>query len=207
MGLIDYALTVAEVLEEMGIRYALVGGLACILMGIRRVTEDADFIIELKSTSEAKELAHMLNNAGFHLPVREVCKAYNDKSHFTILIDTYRMDFKIAKNHLDYETLKTAVKVHIKCRYLRMARLEENIVAKVTVLKSIKDLEDALKLMIIYYDKLNWNRICELAGCDLKYEVISLIKTIEKEFKHDENVQAKITELKQLFKKLFEKEN
>jgi len=203
MSLIDQALRVAEVLEGMGIRYALVGGLACILMGIRRVTEDADFIIELRSISEAEELAHMLNDIGFYLPIREVREAYIEKSHFTIIVGDYRIDFKVAKDYLDYETLRTAVKVHIKCKYLRIARLEENIVAKILVLRSIKDLEDALKLIIIYYDKLNWDRIYELANRDLRSEVLNLIRIIEEEFKYDKNVQEKISELKQFFVKAF----
>jgi len=45
MSLLNYMLKAVKALNRAGVDYVLVGGLACILMGIRRVTEDVDFII------------------------------------------------------------------------------------------------------------------------------------------------------------------
>lgn len=47
----------------------------------------------------------------------------------------------------------------------------ENIAVKIVVLFSIKDLEDALWLMIHHGDKIDWNRLKLLLGGEPKYIV------------------------------------
>ncbi|MBS7617430.1 hypothetical protein KEJ25_02305 [Candidatus Bathyarchaeota archaeon] len=49
MSLIAYTVKVAKSLNGLNLRYALVGGLACVLIGVRRMTEDADFKVSKSS--------------------------------------------------------------------------------------------------------------------------------------------------------------
>ncbi|RLE64176.1 MAG: hypothetical protein DRJ47_08275 [Thermoprotei archaeon] len=202
MSFLEHAVRVASILNGIGIRYTLVGGVACILMGVRRVTEDVDYLIEINSPDEIEKLVEGLRRAGYDLRLEEALGAYRDQGHFTVLTEECRLDFKIAKNRLDFETLNTAVQVHIECVDLKMARLEENIVAKVLVLGSLKDLEDALWLMTQYYDIIDWNRIHELVGSDLKGKIKRLLTKIAKEFKENEAVQGRVRRLKELLSSL-----
>lgn len=55
MSLIAYTVKVARIFKRLDLKYALVGGLVCILMSIRRITEDADFIVEVKSFSDLEK--------------------------------------------------------------------------------------------------------------------------------------------------------
>lgn len=93
------------------------------------------------------------------MSLEEVKDAYANKSHFTILVDGFRLDFKFASSTLDFETLKRAVEVEIEVEKVKIARLEENIAAKILVLSSLKDVEDALWLMIHHHDKIDWSRL------------------------------------------------
>ena len=128
--------------------------------------------------------------------------AYRNGGHFTVIVDGYRLDFKYPRTYLDEESLKRNITVHVKCQDVKIAPLEENIVAKVLILSSIKDLEDALKLMIMHYYSIDWKRVEELAGGDLKVKISKLLDRIEHEFSTEEAVKAKINELRKLLSKL-----
>ena len=71
MSLLNRALRAARALRRAELRYALVGGLACILMGVRRMTEDADFIVEARALSEVRRLVSELRREGLPVVERE----------------------------------------------------------------------------------------------------------------------------------------
>lgn len=198
MSLIAYTVKVAKILDGLNLKYALVGGLACILMGVRRMTEDADFIIEVKSFSDLEKLFLGLKEDGFDVSLKEVEDAYMSKSHFTILVDGFRLDFKFASSTLDFETLRRAVEVEIERGRVKIARLEENIAAKIGVLSSLKDIEDALWLMINHRDRIDWSRLQLLLNGDPRKMIENILLEIEREFRGDEAVLKKLNELKSL---------
>ncbi|MEM1570317.1 MAG: nucleotidyltransferase [Candidatus Bathyarchaeia archaeon] len=202
MSLIAYTVRVAGIFNRLDLKYALVGGLVCILMGIRRITEDADFIVEVKSFSDLEKLFSGLKEEGFDVSLEEVKDAYANKSHFTILVDGFRLDFKFASSTLDFETLKRAVEVEIEGEKVKIARLEENIAAKILVLSSLKDVEDALWLMINHHDKIDWSRLQLLLNGDPKKMIENILLEIEREFQGDVVVLKKLYELKSLLKPL-----
>ncbi|MCX8188233.1 MAG: nucleotidyltransferase [Nitrososphaeria archaeon] len=200
MSLIELTVKVAMILNRVNLRYALVGGLACILMGVRRMTEDADFIIEAKSFDDAKRLFLELKKEGFNISFNEVKGAFRNSGHFTIIVNGFRLDFKFATSKLDFETLDRAVEVEIGKEKVKIAQLEENIAAKIVVLSSIKDLEDALWLMIHHGNKIDWNRLKLLLGGETKDVIEKILLEIEKEFEGEEAVYKKLGELRKLLK-------
>jgi hypothetical protein len=58
-----------DVLEGLGIRYAIVGGLAVGAWGVSRSTRDVDVYAELPPDRKALERA--LSERGFHVPAME----------------------------------------------------------------------------------------------------------------------------------------
>lgn len=111
MSLLAYALKTAQAFDRAKANYALVGGLACILFGVRRMTEDADFIVDVDSLELAKVIFQELKKEGFDISFKEVSTSYKERSYFTILVEQYRVDIKLASSKLDFETLNRAVEV------------------------------------------------------------------------------------------------
>jgi len=198
MNIIEYVFKTINILESLNIEYVLVGGFACILMGINRLTEDIDFIIKIDSYEKALKLAEKLNKNSFKVSLSEVLGAFKDKGHFTILVERYRIDFKIASSTIDFITIRDAVSITIDSHKIRLARLEDLIATKITVLGSLKDIEDALKLMILHSDKIEWKRVKKLAGKNIGKEIYKILSQIEKEFRDNIEVMRKIDELKKL---------
>jgi len=202
LSLLDRALRAARALRRAELRYALVGGLACILMGVRRMTEDADFIVEAKALSEVRRLVSELRREGLPVVEREAEAAFREGGHFTIVTREGRLDFKFASSLLDFETVKRAVEVRVRGEPLRIARLEENIAAKLLVLRSLKDLEDALWLMVEYWDMINWTRLRELMSGDPTRVARELLEEIERELGSEAAVRSKLEELKSYLNRL-----
>jgi len=202
MSLIEFTVKAASILNRLNLRYALVGGLACILMGVRRMTEDADFIVEAKSSDDVKRLFLELEREGFNISFDEVREAFYNGGHFTIIVNGFRLDFKFASSKLDLETLNRAVKVEIGNEKVKIARLEENIAVKIVVLSSIKDLEDALWLMIHHGDKIDWGRLKSLIGGEPKNLIENILLEIEKEFEGEETVRKKLEDLRRTLNQL-----
>lgn len=181
MSLLGHALKAAAALERAGLRYALVGGLACILMGVRRATEDADFIVEARTMSEVERMVEELKWEGLPVVEREAREAFREGGHFTIITREGRLDFKFSSSRLDRETVRRAVEVRVRGAPLRIARLEENVAAKLLILRSLKDAEDAIWLMAEYKDAIDWARLEELVGADPLRAARELLEELEKE--------------------------
>jgi len=196
VNLLDYAIKASRALRRAGLRYALVGGLACILMGVQRITEDADFIVEALSENDVERLVTELRNEGIPVSLREALGAFRDRGHFTVIVDRFRLDFKFQSSRLDAETLERAVEVEVPEGRIRIARLEELVVAKVATLGSLKDLEDALWLAIQYKHQIDWERVHHLLGTDLSEVIDSLLARIEAEYPESYAVRTKVRELR-----------
>lgn len=65
-GLRDALSAAVEVLERLGLRYALVGGLAVSAWAVPRATRDADLWVELEG--KRRQLERALATSGFHVP-------------------------------------------------------------------------------------------------------------------------------------------
>lgn len=204
MSFLDLVLKVARALERAGLRYALVGGVACILFGVRRMTEDIDVVVEAAGHDDAVKLVESLRLEGVAMQLGEVLSALKGGGHATAFIDCYRLDLKFAASPLDFATVRDAVEVTIEGERVRVARLEDSIAAKVSVLCSLKDLEDALWLAIQYYDKVDWARVRALLGRDPEPLVEELLSKIEREFPESAAVKERCAFLKRELAKLRE---
>jgi len=172
------------VLNELGVSYAVVGGVACVLYGVRRLTTDIDVILEKLSEETIELLVKYLKREGYKLPLYEALSALRDEGHFTVITeDGFRIDFKYARTSLDYESLERTVQLEIHGVRVILTRLEENIAAKIMVLESLKDLEDAVELMLIHYDTIDRKRLARLLGKDPINAIKELMIGIETEFK------------------------
>ena len=202
MNILDYVAKAARALERAGLDYALVGGLACVLMGVRRTTEDADFIVKVESAADAERLIGELRREGLDVVEREVFGALADRGHFTIIVGEWRLDFKFASSALDLETLGRAVEVEVAGARVRVAPLEENIAAKLLVLRSLKDVEDALWLMVQHRDAIDWERLGLLLGSEPRQLVKRILAEIKGEFHGDAAVESKLRELERRLEEL-----
>ncbi|MCW1308329.1 MAG: hypothetical protein OH337_03915, partial [Candidatus Parvarchaeota archaeon] len=70
----------------------------------------------------------------------------------------------------------------------------------ILVLSSLKDVEDALWLMINHHDKIDWSRLQLLLNGDPKKMIENILLEIEREFQGDVVVLKKLYELKSLLK-------
>ena len=202
MNILDYVAKAARALERAGLDYALVGGLACVLMGVRRTTEDADFIVRVESAADAERLISELRREGLDVVEMEVLGALADKGHFTVIAGEWRLDFKFASSALDFETLSRAVEVVMAGARVRVAPLEENVAAKLLVLRSLKDVEDALWLMVQHRDAIDWERLRLLLGSEPRQLVERILVEIRDEFRGDAAVESKLRELERRLEEL-----
>jgi len=193
----------SRVFSELGIHYVLVGGLACVLYGVERATLDIDLIVERVEEGKARELAARLSEEGLYIPVGEVLGALREGGHATILLGGMRrVDLKFSSTPLDVASLKNFVEVHLGCASIKVAGLEECVAAKIAVLGDLKDLEDALILMDIHRDRIDWGKLNKYLGGNPLQKIAKLLDRVEAVYSGEEAVIRKVRYLRQYVKSL-----
>jgi len=194
---------ICQILDANKIEYVIVGGIAAILLGIQRTTLDIDIIINLTTEDEIKKLVEVLKAEGYNVSLYEALEAFKEKTHFTAIFEEGGIiDFKYVKSNLDILTLKRKIFMEILGIRIPISPLEELITAKLKILGSQKDVEDALQLMYIYVDKINWKLLNSYIGENpLKY-TNKIISTIMKEFPDEKQIINKIKNLEELKNKI-----
>jgi len=149
---------VTGVLKDLGIDYALMGGMALQVWGRIRVTKDIDIVISI--TDEKKEeLLSILRKPPFK--IRNAFKKIGDailifstfedkESGFPINIDIF-----IAQTPFQKETLKRALEIEVLGRRLKVIRVEDLILYKLLSARPIDrvDAEVLIKENIKDIDK------------------------------------------------------
>ncbi len=205
MGILSHIKRIVVLFEKLNINYVLCGGIACILLGVDRVTLDIDFIVNIGNEADISSLAVSFRNLGYLLSEDEGLAAWREGGHWSIWIpDGYRLDIKFASSNLDYLSLKFRRRIIIDDFELWISSLEELIAAKLIVLASQKDLEDALRLMISYRREINWDKLSSYLGRDPVEYSKNLLDKIESEFRDEPVMLSKIRELKSLIRRLEE---
>jgi len=204
-GIIYHLKNVCRILRECSINYVIVGGIAAILLGVDRITIDIDIIVHVADSDEVKVIVECLKRGGYKIDLYEALEAFKDKTHFTILLESGRMiDFKYAESTLDFNTLKRKMIIKIDEEEIPISPLEELIAAKLVVLGSQKDVEDALQLMYIYVDKIDWGLLESYVGEKPLSYANKILSIILREFKDDQATINKIKELELLKGKIEE---
>jgi len=149
--------------------YVVISGYVSILLGRTRATEDVDVFIEKISSERFSKLYDELKNAGYWC-----LNAEKESEIFSYLCGGLAVRFarkgKVAPNFevkfpkidLDKETFKDFIMVSLKEGKIKISSLERQIAFKRYLLKSEKDMEDALHIEELFKDQLDYEKINNL---------------------------------------------
>ena len=163
-----FVLDFIRVLEKHA-DYVVISGYVSILLGRTRATEDVDVFIEKIPSEKFSKLHDELKNAGFWC-----LNAENEAEIFRYLEEDLAVRFakkgKVAPNFevkfpkidLDKETFRDFVTVHLKEGKIKISSLERQIAFKRYLLRSEKDMEDALHIEELFKDQLDYEKINNL---------------------------------------------
>lgn len=157
----------ARILEEQGIEYVIVGGIAVAGWGNIRTTRDVDVIIAL-GADNVKKLVRAFGERGFSVSENDVLDALREKTHFTIFDERseYHIHAKGVYGEKERRTLKTRKKVNLSGIDMYIAS-PEDIIANKLVFGSEQDLKDAEGIYIRQLGELDLEylgRICREMG-------------------------------------------
>lgn len=150
------------------IDYVIVSGYVAILLGRSRASEDVDVIIPKITFSDFKRLYKNLKENDFYClnaEDEEIVYSYLEENlaiRFAKL-DTIipNVELKWIKNDFDKIALKKTIDVTIRDKIICISHLELQIAFKEVILKSPKDLEDALHLRSVAKEYLDFGLIQE----------------------------------------------
>ena len=150
------------------IDYVIVSGYVAILLGRSRASEDVDVIIPRITFSDFKRLYKNLKENDFYClnaEDEEIVYSYLEENlaiRFAKL-DTIipNIELKWIKNDFDKIALKKTIDVTIRDKIICISHLELQIAFKEVILKSPKDLEDALHLRSVAKEYLDFSLIQE----------------------------------------------
>jgi len=96
-GILEVALYVAGILEELDVPYLVGGSLASSLHGIPRATQDADLLADLESDQVSELVARL--QGSFYIDARAVDEAVRSRSSFNVIhLETmFKVDVFVAK--------------------------------------------------------------------------------------------------------------
>ncbi len=145
--------------------YVLVSGYVSILFGRSRISEDIDLLIPAMAFSNFDKLCNDLEK-GFW------CINSNDKKELFDMLESGHsirfarknksipnIEFKLIKTVLDKESISKKIEVIIGKNTLFVSSIELQIAYKEKVLKSPKDMEDALHLRKVFRDNIKREKI------------------------------------------------
>jgi len=154
-----------EIVEKY-CKYIIVSGFLVIASGRTRGTEDIDMIIERIPLDTFVKLCKELDDKGFECmqsPQAENTYEYlldNTSIRFTRKGEHLpEMEMKFAKDELDLFQLGQRVKLELTGLNVWFGSIAMNIAFKEEYLKSIKDLEDAKYLRLVYKEMVDEDEI------------------------------------------------
>ncbi len=178
------ALGFAEILEGLGIRYAVVAGYVAILFGRARRSDDIDFVAEDVTEEGFIELCRKASRRGFTLMqgeiysdehVRNVYRRYLSEGYSLRFM--YRdmvvpnIEFRLATTSLHRYAINNSYRVVINNKYtVRISPLELQIAYKL-YLGSDKDIGDAVFLYTLFREAISLEELytwCERLGVDCR---------------------------------------
>lgn len=146
----EFVKKLTSALNNCGIEYMLIGGVAAIYYGRPRTTLDCDIVISLQQDG-IKDFCACLKKNGFRIREQDILMAFKEKSHFNAYLDNlsvFRADF----SWKDSSNLNIQGFAHSKEETLfgvrvRMERPEDIIIAKL-VYGSPQDIDDAKAILL-----------------------------------------------------------
>ena len=151
----DVTIEIFKVLNELGIDYVIVGGIAVVSWGNIRTMRDVDVIISLDK-KDVKRLVKALSAHDFETSVEDVEAALNERSYFTVFdeISEYHMDAKGAYTAREKETLRRKRAVYLRNTPIYIASPEDTLINKLSF-GSEQDIKDAEGIWVRQMGKLD----------------------------------------------------
>jgi len=135
---------IASYLDEAKVQYAVVGGIAVLVYGYPRVTQDIDLVVDQK-VLDVPGFCNYLRRQQFLTDERDLQSAFREKSHATIFHQalSLRLDVKGVYSAADRDTIETAVPMRLSVVTFRV-NTPDNLICHKLQYGSARDLEDAL---------------------------------------------------------------
>jgi hypothetical protein len=172
---------VCTFLNEEGVVYVVVGGLAVLFYGIPRTTMDIDIIIAM-DMPKVKRFVEILKENDFFADEEDIKVAFEEESHATIEDKTsmIRLDIKGIYNENDQITLKRRRKVRLADFEFYVAS-PEDIIANKLLFGSEQDVKDAEGIYARQFDNLDMAYLEErCARLEVNEEFSSMKRRVER---------------------------
>jgi predicted nucleotidyltransferase len=158
---------VCTYLNDNGIEYVIVGGVAVMYHGVPRTTVDIDIILQIEE-SQISSFTEFLNAKGFSASLSDIKTAFDEKSHSTSFFKEtlLRLDIQIVNSDFDKMTLDRAILVDLFGTTIRIGTVEDTLVNKI-LFQGEQDLRDALGIIKRNPENLDFDYIrstCDMLG-------------------------------------------
>jgi hypothetical protein len=155
----DLTKELATTLKQLGIKYAIIGGIAATSWGNIRTTLGIDVVLDIKE-KDATSLVGVLTQRSFSLREEDIVRALREKTHFTIFDDrsVLHIDAKGSYGARELQTLRTRRKVLIDETECYLASPEDMIANKLFS-GSGQDIRDAEGIYARQYEHLDMNSL------------------------------------------------
>ncbi|MHA2221542.1 MAG: hypothetical protein ACXAAO_05745 [Candidatus Thorarchaeota archaeon] len=146
---------VCSFLNEKGISYVVVGGVAVMYHGVPRTTVDIYFILQIED-EEIPVFVDFLSSKGFNASVEDIRTALDEQSHSTSFFrdSLLRLDIQGIYSEFDRLTLERAISVNLFDTSIMIGSAEDTLVNKI-LFQGEQDLRDALGIFTRNHEKLD----------------------------------------------------
>ena len=138
----DFVKTALNALNESGVEYVIIGGLAAIFYGRPRTSLDVDIIVSVK-IENLEDFHKFLENKGFDIDYNDLLSSLKEKSHASIFLSEYpfRIDLKGVYDSLDRASMQNRRREKIFGVTAWIESPEDLVIAKLCY-GSQQDIED-----------------------------------------------------------------
>jgi hypothetical protein len=168
-GQVAVLVAVTQVLDRLGIAYAIVGSLASSVHGIPRYTRDFDLIADLRP--EHVGLLVSALESDFYIDSNAVKEAIQRRASFNVihLESMFKVDiFARAGDPLSSAQMSRSVSQDIAGEYLKVVSAEDVVVSKLRWFRdggevSERQWRDVLEVIAVQAERLDMAYMCEMA--------------------------------------------
>ena len=182
----DFFTRIIDILNESGIQYVIVGGVAAIIKGRMRTTADLDLILE-NDGNKIKKIIEQLRENNFEISEEQF--QYGIEEGFQIPIfdekSSMRIDLKIAASKQDQDALNERQIENYLGEQVYLPSLEQILFGKIWFLGDVEDETD--ENLLEYNDTLDFIAIFQLFQSEIdidrlrnKTQKVDLEKTLDR---------------------------
>jgi len=176
-------------LNEVKIKYVVVGAIASIVWGRPRTTMDVDVVIDATNV-EIQSFARTLERNGFIYGTKDILIAIEENSIATILHEDfpYKIDIQGVYEPLDERALSNRIFLKVFGQGAYIEKPEDLIIAKLRY-DSSTDFDDARAILIRQNTKLNYKYLKQIARQENLLDDLKLLLDSVEKYKQQNKVQ------------------